>query len=235
MESVMSAVTSMRPRRERRKEARPSELAAAALELFVERGYAATRLEDIAARAGVSKGTLYLYFAGKEDLFKVVVREGIVPALADAQRLIADHRGSASDLLCSLIRGWWQLIGSTHLGGITKLMIAEAGNFPEIAQFYYDEVLRPAHGLMRSVLLRGQQSGEFRAGDVDTWQQLVFSPFILFAVWRHSLACCDARAGAPEEYIEAALDFVLRGLRSEPGNPERSSPRAAAARRAAEG
>jgi AcrR family transcriptional regulator len=231
----MSGDTSVRPRRERRKEARPSELTAAALDLFVERGFAATRLEDIAARAGVSKGTLYLYFAGKEDLFKAVVREGIVPALTQAETLIADHRGSASDLLRSLIRGWWQLIGSTPLGGITKLMIAEARNFPEIAQFYYDEVLRRAHGLMRRVLLRGQESGEFRAGDVDTWQQLVFSPFIMFAVWRHSLACCDARAGAPEAYIEAALDFVLRGLRSDPGSLAISREPAAAPGRSPEG
>jgi len=212
----MSRDTSVRPRRERRKEARPAELTAAALDLFVERGFAATRLEDIAARAGVSKGTLYLYFAGKEDLFKAVVREGIVPALTQAETLIAEHRGSASDLLRSLIRGWWQLIGSTPLGGITKLMIAEARNFPEIAQFYYDEVLR-------------------RARDVDTWQQLVFSPFIMFAVWRHSLACCDARAGAPEAYIEAALDFVLRGLRSDPGSLSISREPAAAPGRSPEG
>lgn len=94
------------PPRKRRKEARPSELTAAALELFVEKGFAATRLEDIAVRAGVSKGTLYLYFDSKEALFKAVIQEGLVPTLAEAESLAAGHAGSAFELLQALIEGW---------------------------------------------------------------------------------------------------------------------------------
>jgi AcrR family transcriptional regulator len=101
------------PRWTRRKEARPAELLAAALELFVERGYAATRLEDVARRAGVSKGTVYLYFPGKEDLFKAVVREGLVPLLERGEKVVAEHEGSAVDLIRELVRGWWEGIGMT--------------------------------------------------------------------------------------------------------------------------
>ena len=95
-----------KPRWERRKDARPQELLAAALDLFVERGYAATRLDEVAARAGVSKGTLYLYFENKEELFKAVVRENMVPPLADAEELINTIEGRSSDLLRLCIDGW---------------------------------------------------------------------------------------------------------------------------------
>ena len=102
------------PRWQRRKEARPAEIIAAALEAFVERGYAATKLEDVARRAGITKGTMYLYFANKEELFKAVVREAVVPVLALGERLAEEHRGTSSDLLAALIRGWWEHIGSSR-------------------------------------------------------------------------------------------------------------------------
>ena len=135
------ADTRNKPRWERRKDARPQELLAAALDLFVERGYAATRLDEVAARAGVSKGTLYLYFENKEELFKAVVRENIVAALVDAEDLIAGFEGHSSVLLRKLVVSWWQRIGQTKLSGISKLMMAESGNFPDVARFYHEEVV----------------------------------------------------------------------------------------------
>ncbi len=92
-------------RRTRRKESRPNELLEAALELFVERGFAATRLEDVASRAGVSKGTLYLYFESKEELFKAVVRSGILPVIENAESMVGQFRGNASELLRSVVKG----------------------------------------------------------------------------------------------------------------------------------
>ncbi|MEA5098800.1 MAG: helix-turn-helix domain-containing protein, partial [Burkholderiaceae bacterium] len=103
------------PRWARRKEARPGEILAVALDLFVERGYAATRLEEVAQRAGVSKGTLYLYFAGKEELFKAVVRENLVSVLNDAEELLDHYSGNSIELFRQIILGWWQRIGSTKL------------------------------------------------------------------------------------------------------------------------
>lgn len=203
------------PRWERRKEARPSELTAAALDLFVERGYAATRLEDIAARAGVSKGTLYLYFQNKDDLFKAVIRESLLPVLADAEQLVAGHRGSAEALLREFIAGWWEAIGSKPIGGIPKLMVAEARNFPEIAGFYYEEVIARAFALLRTVLERGMASGEFRRLDLDTIQHVAFAPLIMFAIWRHSLGCCAGAGIDGPAYVAQATDFIVAGLRAE--------------------
>src|SRR5688500_5228440 len=104
-----------KPRWTRRKDARPQELLAAALDHFVERGYAATRLEDVARQAGVSKGTLYLYFTNKEELFKAVVRESLLPELGQAEDIIAAFTGDTRDLLAQFIRMWWERIGETKL------------------------------------------------------------------------------------------------------------------------
>src|SRR5882672_2570528 len=109
-----------KPRWKRRKDARPGEIVAAALEVFVERGFAATKLADVARRAGVTKGTVYLYFESKEALFKAVVRETIVPIFARGEQLVAEYRGSAANLFGELVRKWWELIGETSLSGIPK-------------------------------------------------------------------------------------------------------------------
>src|SRR3989449_8497539 len=131
MSHAVSPKRAAKPRWQRRKAARPAEIVAAALQVFVERGFAATKLDDVARKAGVTKGTVYLYFESKEALFKAIIRETIVPALATGERLVAEHHGGAADLLRRLIRGWWQSIGETHASGIPKLMMAEAGNRSE--------------------------------------------------------------------------------------------------------
>jgi AcrR family transcriptional regulator len=200
------------PTRHRRKEARPAELTAAALEVFVEKGYAATRLDDVAARAGVSKGTLYLYFAGKEDLFKAVVREGLLPALAEGEALVAGFKGHSADLLREVIIGMWQLIGTQRIGGIPKLIFAEARNFPEIAAFYDQEVIARGRALIGSVIARGVKRREFRPVDIDTTTLLVMSPVLMRMIWQHSIDCCAAANISDVAYFSTYFDIVLRGL-----------------------
>ncbi len=200
--------------RQRRKEARPAELMAAALELFVEKGFAGTRLDDVAARAGVSKGTLYLYFDSKEALFKAVIQEGIVPVLDQGAGMIDTFHGSAADLLRALLVAWWELIGNTHLGGVPKLMISEAGNFPELAAYYNENVIVRGRELMRRVLERGIASAEFRAVDIDTAIDVIFAPLLMTVVWRYSLGACGCGAHDPDEFMRTYLDLTLNGLAS---------------------
>ena len=197
----------------RRKEARPAELISAALDLFVERGFSATRLEDVAARAGVSKGTLYLYFPSKEDLFKAVIRGGIVPAIERAEKLLSEHQGSSDALIRNLVKGWWVSVGSTRLGGIPKLMISESRNFPELTQFYYREVISRGHKLVAGAVQRGIDTGEFRTVDVDYVRRLVIAPLWLLTVWRYSFEYCESRTLDPMKYLDAHLDLILRGLK----------------------
>lgn len=202
-----------RPRR-RRKDARPSELTAAALDLFVERGFAATRLDDVAAQAGVSKGTLYLYFDSKEALFKAVIEEGIVPMLAAAEKSMAAHAGASAELLRDLLYLWWQQIGSTRLAGVPKLIISESRNFPDVAQYYYDNVLQRGRALLRAVLQRGMERCEFRPLDIESCIDVMFAPLLMLAVWRFSFCHCG-REIDPEQFIATHLELLLRGLSSE--------------------
>jgi AcrR family transcriptional regulator len=198
--------------RQRRKEARPAELMAAALELFVEKGFVGTRLDDVAARAGVSKGTLYLYFDSKEALFKAVIQEGIVPILEEGAGLVDGFEGSTADLLRALIGEWWQRIGNTPLAGVPKLMISEAGNFPELAIYYHDAVIVRGRDLMRRTLQRGIGSGEFRAVDVETAIDVIFAPVLMMVIWRHSLGACCGTAHDPQTYLQTHFDLALGGL-----------------------
>ncbi|HRE15861.1 MAG TPA: TetR/AcrR family transcriptional regulator, partial [Rhodocyclaceae bacterium] len=130
------------PKRRRRKEITRARLNDQLLELFVAKGFAATRLEEVATLAGVSKGTLYLYFDSKEALFQAVIREGILPIVDSAEAFAAGHTGSAFELLKAILLGWWERIGTTRLSGIPRLMVAEAQNFPDVALFYYQNVIR---------------------------------------------------------------------------------------------
>lgn len=200
----------------RRKDARPQELTAAALELFVEKGYAATRLDEIAAQAGVSKGTLYLYFPSKEELFKAVVREGLLPLLAEGETLVANAPGSASDLFRAIVMRWWEVVGDNPIGGISKLIFAEARNFPEIARFYADEVIERGKRLLVAALQRGIDSGEFRPFNPHDLVHIVFSPLMMRLIWKHSLDCCGIHTVPVDVYLREYIELTLRGLRRDP-------------------
>jgi AcrR family transcriptional regulator len=202
----------MKPRWERRKDARPQELLAAALALFVERGFASTRLEDVARRAGVSKGTLYLYFTNKEELFKAVVRENIVPALGAAEDIISTFEGHSADLMRCVIRGWWERLGATQASGIIKLVMAEAGNFPDLARFYQEEVIVRSTSMMVSMFERGIARGEFRAIDVNVVTQVIIAPLLMLITWQHSVGPCSQGQLDPLVFIETLLDVALHGL-----------------------
>lgn len=202
-----------KPRWERRKDARPQELLAAALDLFVDRGYAATRLEDVARRAGVSKGTLYLYFENKQELFKAVVRENIVDVIGKARSdLAAADAVPSTELLRTMLLRWWTEIASTRASGLAKLMMAEAGNFPEIAQFYNDEVIEPGHGLITTILQRGVERGEFQPVDPVLMTRVVTAPVMMLMLWAHSFDPCVKEPVDAEAFMTAFLDLVQRGL-----------------------
>jgi AcrR family transcriptional regulator len=201
------------PRWERRKADRPAELLSAALDLFVEKGYAGTRLDDVAARARVSKGTLYLYFANKEELFKAVVRDNVVALIRRTAEHVATYEGGSEGLLRALVDAWWQEFGSTRAGGISKLMVAESGNFPEIARFFLDEVIEPWHALLASALERGVARGEFRPVDTATYVRVMTAPLVMLSLWKHSFAPCSAKPLDPQQYLALMLDTHLASLR----------------------
>ena len=205
-------------KRERRKEARPGELLDAALDLFVEKGFAATRVEEVAARAGVSKGTLFLYFHSKEDLFKAVVRENISNRYSEWSAEIEAFEASSADMVGYCLNSWWDRTGATPASGITKLMLSEAQNFPEIALFYQQEVIKPGHALIRRILQRGIDSGEFRVMDLDYAVYSLIAPMIYLLLAKHSAEICIASDVAldPKKYIASQLEIILPGMLARP-------------------
>ncbi len=202
------------PRRwRRRKEARPDEILAAALDVFRDRGFAAARLDDVAARAGVSKGTLYLYFPSKEALFKALVRESVLPNLIRAESVARAHRGGAADLLRELLTSFGMLItNNDRLAAFPKLMMAEAGNFPELARFYLRTVIYRAFRLITAVLKRGVAAGEFAPMNYAATARLAVAPIIFMALWRNSFAAHDRRGPAPRVVVERHVELFLAGL-----------------------
>jgi AcrR family transcriptional regulator len=182
--------------------------------VFVERGFAAAKLADVARKAGVSKGTVYLYFDSKEALLKAVVRDTIVPALGRGEATVRDFVGSSEELLRRLVHAWWDTIGHSQVSGIPKLMMAEAANFPELARFYYDEVIKRGHSLLASVLQRGITSREFRPlPDLRLAVRLLIAPVLQLATWKHSFGVCVREPIDPTAYLDTHLDLFLHGIR----------------------
>lgn len=175
---------------QRRKEARPGEIAQAALECFARRGFAAASLDEIAARAGVTKGTLYLYFPNKEALFKEVVRLALVPRIAAFEEGVRAS-DSAARQLEELIRAWPAFVATPNLAVIPKLVVSEAGNFPDLARFYLTEVIDRARRLVLGILRRGMASGEFRRINANAAFFSVVAPLLLAVLWRQTFEAHD--------------------------------------------
>ncbi|WP_293995258.1 TetR/AcrR family transcriptional regulator [Sphaerotilus sp.] len=206
---------------QRRKAERPQELLDAALSLFVEKGFAATRADEVATRAGVSKGTLYLYYASKEELLKAVIAQRLSSQIAEGARQVADHQGSCADLLRNVLSTWWENVFDSDASGVFKLIITEVRNFPEIAEFYFREVVEPGQHLIGSVVQRGIDRGEFRPVPVNSVVQSLVLPMVMLCVHKHSLGACNA-CGVPDAMVEPRLfirqhiDLLLGGLCATP-------------------
>ena len=214
--------------RQRRKETRPQELLDAALALFVEKGFAATRSEEVAHRAGVSKGTLYLYYPSKEELFKAVVRQTLSRIIAEGLELAETFEGSTSDLLVKLMNTWWERVGNTPAAGIHKVVLSEVRNFPELAQFYTDEVIVPADKLFSTTVQRGIDRGEFRPLPVHEVAHALIAPMIFHALHRYSFGACPVNGVEIDatQLLRTQLEIMLRGLEVRPAPPPPPPPRA---------
>jgi AcrR family transcriptional regulator len=200
------------PRWRRRKEARPAEILAAALEIFGERGYEATRLVDVARRAGCTKGTIFLYYENKIELFKAAVREIMLPLVLETERLVEAHRGTARELVEQLLRLRWDHMMRNRLSGLVKLMLAETRTYPELARFYNDEFIERNQALLRRVLQDGIERGEFRQMDTVQAARFLVAPMMFATVWRHAFEHAVGTPGTLEEYFETALGIMLAGL-----------------------
>src|SRR2546423_3019466 len=165
-ERAMSSEPACEPRWRRLPKERPAQIIAAALEIFAERGLGSARLDDIAKRAGLSKGTIYLYFPNKEELFREVVRHTIVAQIEWAETELAGRSTlTATETLVQFVRGYWAFIRSPSFAALFRLVHAELSNFPDLARFYALEVVERTMRLITGILEAGMESGEFRRID----------------------------------------------------------------------
>lgn len=200
------------PRWRRRKDDRPGEILSAAVAVFAERGYAATRLDDVAARAGVSRATVYLYFRSKEDLFKAVVRQLIVPVMEGRAAPDANDAGSSAERLRRFIDSVPKALESSGLAVIPKLVIAESQNFPELARFYFEEVPLRARQTIAALVRRGIERGEFAAVDPDLAFFCIVAPLFMTVMWRHVFGAFDKDPPDLDGVCRTHLDLLMRGL-----------------------
>lgn len=197
-------------KRQRRKESRPAEIMAAGLRLFSERGFAATRLEDVADAAGVSKATIYLYFDSKADLFKAIVRDIASPRVGAIEALIDGFDGPATDLLRGLYEQASGILSSAEMRPIIKVVLSEAGNFPEIAEFYRTEIAFRGLNNIARIIERGIASGEFRPCDPIPVAQSIIFPLLMNALATEVFGALPELD--PSRFLPSHLEFVLRGL-----------------------
>ncbi|HEX8986869.1 MAG TPA: TetR/AcrR family transcriptional regulator [Rhodocyclaceae bacterium] len=216
----MSASTTP-PRWKRRAEARPQELLDAALAVFVERGYAATRLDEVARRAGVAKATLYRYYENKLELFKAVVRNSLVAGFDEIAQAQSGRPLGARERIALLLTAFTERVAGSPLSGIPKLVIAEAGNFPEVARFYHDEVIARGRALVVDALKQGAASGEFRPVDADYAWRIVVAPLLLSIIWKHSFEACEPEPLDYRRHLDAQLDVLFDGLAAHKNRKDR--------------
>jgi hypothetical protein len=145
-------------------------------------------------------------------LFKAAVEATMMPALEAAEALAAEAGKSAAELLRAFVLGWWEQVGATPLGGVPKLLVAEAQNFPELARWFHDHMISRAHGAMVRIVELGIARGEFRAMDARVAARIIFSPMFSYLVWRRAFAGCMADLPEPQVYLEQAVDILVNGF-----------------------
>jgi len=199
------------PRWRRRAADRPQEILDAALTVFVAKGFAATKLDDVAVAAGISKGLLYRYFDNKAELFKEVIRQTLVTTIRDVgdRTRASDSARAALDIFLEQMIA---VASDARRSAIPKLIISESGNFPELAVFYLAEVIGPGLQQLAGLVRRGIESGEFRSVDPDLAARSIIAPMVLAVIWRHTFARHDSGRFDPDALIRQHRDILLHGL-----------------------
>lgn len=199
-----------KPRFRRRKEERPQEITEAALAAFAERGYAATRVDDVAKRAGVSKGLLYLYFKTKEELFKAVVRSLVVPRIDALTASIDTSELSAEEFLRGPFLDFVKTMPGSPVSVVIRLLIAEGPKHPDLVQFYWDNVVSRGLATITDLLDRGVLNGEFRRSTVNELPHLVVMPVVFSMVFKLLFA---KQPLDTDRLIETHVDILIAHMR----------------------
>ena len=200
------------PKWQRRSEDRPREICAAALDVFAEKGFAAAKLDEIARVAGVSKGTLYLYFDSKEDLFRAVVRNTVAPNLDMVRTIVETSDVPFADVVRMLLPRFAAMTARVRVGAVAKMVIGESRNFPELAKVWHDEVVSKALAMLSGLISRAQERGEVRPGDPRLLAMSLMGAMLMGVLYRETL---EPVGGVPldlEYLARQHAETILRGM-----------------------
>ena len=204
--------TTKEPRWQRRAEDRPREICAAALDIFAEKGFAAARLDEIARRAGVSKGTLYLYFHNKEDLFRAVVRDTVAPNVEVVRGMVEGVDLPFAEIVRMLLPRFVALTRNVRVGAVAKMVIGESRNFPELAKVWHDEVVTKVLGMLGALIRRAQERGEVRSGDPRLHAMSLMGAMLMGLLWHETLEPVGGEPIDLDALARQHADTVLGGL-----------------------
>jgi AcrR family transcriptional regulator len=204
----------MAKRWQRRKDARAPEILDAALAMFAQKGFAATRLDDIAAKAGITKGTIYLYFDSKQALFEALARQSIGQQLDAVKAQLSVFPGSSADLLRLVLTTMGHFAMTSDRVVLPRLVLAEAANFPELAEFWRREIIDRGIGIFTTIIQRGVERGEFRAVKPQHAARVCVAPILVIVLWRTTFAQFDDEPYDYESLIQTHLQTLLEGLKA---------------------
>ncbi|WGM40967.1 TetR/AcrR family transcriptional regulator [Caulobacter sp. NIBR1757] len=207
------------PKFQRRKDDRPGEIVAAALAVFSEKGFAAARLDEIARRAGVSKGALYLYYETKEDIFHAVVKTAVAPDVEMVKARLEAFPGPAAGLLEVFLPTIASILSVSPVASIGKMVISEGRNFPELARYWHDELVAPMIGIVSGMIKRAQERGEVRAGDAKLFAIEIVSPFLMALLWRETFVPIGAQPFDLNALAAQHLSVLKGGMLTPGGVP----------------
>ncbi|MGI9225635.1 MAG: TetR/AcrR family transcriptional regulator [Woeseiaceae bacterium] len=199
------------PRYRRRKEDRPQEITEAAFAAFAEKGYAATRVDEVARRAGVSKGLLYLYFKTKEELFKAVVRSVVMPRVDALEEELDRSDLTAEAFIRGPVLDFMKRVPGSPVSVVIRLMIAEAPKHPDLVEFYWENVASRGLGALQRIIERGVDNGEFRHSAVNDLPQLLLAPVMMSVVWGLVFA---NRSLDTDTLIETNIEMILAFIKA---------------------
>ena len=217
------AKKSSRPAAARRRcpDERPSQILEAALDVFGEKGLAAARLDDIAKRAKLAKGTIYLYFPNKDELFRAVIRSTLVAELERAESTLTS--GSPEEQLEAFMHGWWAFICTPTFERVHRLVTSEIPNFPDLARFYGTEVIARGHRLVSGIIRDGIAAGVYRPSDPAATARMIMGTFVIHGLWRTKRVYLPHLAVASDKAMFDQLsDFLRAALRPDRGRPHQS-------------
>jgi len=200
-----------KPRYQRRKQDRPQEITEAALEAFAEKGYAATRVEEVAKRAGISKGLMYLYFKTKEELFKAVVKSVVVRRIDQLIDNTESTDLSAEDFIRGPLLTFMKQVPGSPVAIVIRLLISEGPRHPDLVDYYYDNVVAKGLAAISGFVERGVESGEFRKSVITELPQLFLAPVMLSIIWG---IVFKTRALDTDRLIETQIELLLAHIKA---------------------